>query len=343
MARFKNIANHETEAAREIGPTVDIEEAEATLIEEAEAEEESGLDDSLSELVPTLEDVLADTRSMNILSKEAFLSYYNLIEPPFSVTGTDQRFVYLSESYRKILSSCIATVVDKMGLGVIYGQVGSGKSTLARLLTSRFEGNDEYLVAYIDDPGVAPSVLLRNIMHEFRIDVPALQLEALKGYFKGFIYEQATLRDRTIVLIIDEAQKLDRHTMELLRVLLNYEDGRDKLLQIILFGQSELKNKVDKRPNFRNRIVTGMSVEPMSIVEMVRLIRHRLRVAGRETPVFEEDAIALLAEVSQGLPRSACAVGWWTLRLGCEHDEKLISSRTVQEAARRALRLTSED
>ena len=285
------------------------------------------------------EEMVADIRSMNILSKEAFLTYYNLIEPPFSVTGTDQRFVYLSESYRNILSSCIATVVDKMGLGVIYGQVGSGKSTLARLLTSRFEGNDEYLLAYVDDPGVAPSALLRNILHEFRVDVPTRQLEALKNYFKGYIYDQATLRNRTVVLIIDEAQKLDRHTMELLRVLLNYEDGRDKLLQIILFGQTELKNKVDKRPNFRNRIVTGLNIEPMRIVEMVRLIRHRLRIAGRETPVFEEDAIALLAELSQGLPRSACAVGWWALRLGCENDEKLISSSTVQEAARRALRL----
>lgn len=300
---------------------------------------EAANEPDLTGMVPTLQDMVADIRSMNILSKEAFLSYYNLIEPPFSVTGTDQRFVYLSESYRNILSSCIATVVDNMGLGVVYGQVGSGKSTLARLLTSRFEGNDEYLIAYIDDPGVAPSALLRNILHEFKVDVPARQLETLKSYFKGYIYEQATLRDRTVVLIIDEAQKLDRHTMELLRVLLNYEDGRDKLLQIILFGQTELKNKVDKRPNFRNRIVTGLNIEPMSIVEMVRLIKHRLRVAGRETPVFEEDAIALLAEVSQGLPRSACAVGWWALRLGCENDEKLISSRTVQEAARRALRV----
>lgn len=289
-------------------------------------------------LVPTLDDMVADIRSMNILSKEAFLNFYNLIEPPFSVTGTDQRFVYLSESYRSILSSCIATIIDSMGLGVVYGQVGSGKSTLARLLTSRFEGNDDYLIAYIDDPGVAPSALLRNILHEFRVDVPARQLEALKSYFKGYIYEQATLRDRTIILIIDEAQKLDRHTMELLRVLLNYEDGRDKLLQIILFGQTELKNKVDKRPNFRNRIVTGLNIEPMGIVEMVRLIKHRLRVAGRETPVFEEDAIALLAEVSQGLPRSACAIGWWAMRIGCENDEKLISSRTVQQAARMALR-----
>lgn len=287
----------------------------------------------------TPEEMIADVRSMHILSKESFLNFYNLIEPPFSVTGTDQRFVYLSESYRNILSSCIATVVDKMGLGVIYGQVGSGKSTLARLLTSRFEGNDEYLVAYIDDPGVAPSALLRNILHEFKVDVPARQLEALKSYFKGYIYEQATLRNRTVVLIVDEAQKLDRHTMELLRALLNYEDGRDKLLQIILFGQTELKNKVDKRPNFRNRIVTGLNVEPMSIVEMVRLIKHRLRVAGRITPVFEEDAIALLAESSQGLPRSACAIGWWALRLGCEHDEKLISSATVEEASRRALRI----
>ena len=285
------------------------------------------------------DETVADIRSMNILSKEAFLNYYNLIEPPFSVTGTDQRFVYLSESYRNILSSCIATVVDKMGLGVVYGQVGSGKSTLARLLTSRFEGNDEYLLAYIDDPGVAPSALLRNILHEFRVDVPTRQLEALKSYFKGYIYDQATLRNRTVVLIIDEAQKLDRHTMELLRVLLNYEDGRDKLLQIILFGQTELKNKVDKRPNFRNRIVTGLNIEPMSIVEMVRLIRHRLRIAGRETPVFEEDAIALLAQLSQGLPRSACAVGWWALRLGVENDEKLITSRTVQEAAHRTLRV----
>jgi general secretion pathway protein A len=278
---------------------------------------------------------------MNILSKEEFLSFYNLLEPPFSVTGTDQRFVYLSEGYRDILSSSIATVVDKMGLGVVYGQVGSGKSTLARLLTSRFEGNDEYLVAYIGDPGVAPGALLRNIMHEFRVDVPTRQLDKLKAYFEGFIIEQATLRDRTLVIIVDEAQQLDRHTMELLRVLLNFEDGRDKLLQIILFGQSELKNKIDKRPNFRNRIVTGLNIEPMGVAEMVRLIKHRLRIAGRETPVFEDDAIALLAEVSQGIPRNACAVGWWAMRIGCENQEHLISSSSVQLAAERALRILS--
>src|SRR3954453_19351036 len=87
--------------------------------EEEEQEEMPLVDEDdqayLAGMVPTLEDMVADIRSMNILSKEAFLSYYNLIEPPFSVTGTDQRFVYLSESYRRILSSCIATVVDSMG------------------------------------------------------------------------------------------------------------------------------------------------------------------------------------------------------------------------------------
>src|SRR3569623_1436319 len=84
--------------------------------EEASSSEKEREQADLTGMVPTLQDMVADIRSMNILSKEAFLCYYNLIEPPFSVTGTDQRFVYLSESYRNILSSCIATVVDSMGL-----------------------------------------------------------------------------------------------------------------------------------------------------------------------------------------------------------------------------------
>ncbi len=266
------------------------------------------------------------------LGQEYYVNFYGLFEPPFQVTGTDPRFVYLSEQYKKVISICLQAVRDRMGLAMVLGAVGTGKSSICSIIRSRLAARTDYRVAYLDDLAATPSQLMINILHEFGQAPISRQVETLKRQFKGLLVEETQKAGNSLVILVDEAQTATKYNLELLRQLLNFETGNEKLVQIILFGQEELARKVAARPNFLSRVVSQVRLENLSREETARLVNYRLSVAGAEYDVFGQAALSLLAAYSKGIPREVCKIGYHSLLLGASRAERFISTSTVEEA-----------
>ncbi len=270
------------------------------------------------------------------LGQEYYVNFYELFEPPFQVTGTDPRFVYLTEQYKKVISICLQVVRDRMGLAMVLGAVGTGKSSICSIMRSRLAARTDYRVAYLDDLAATPSQLMVNILHEFGQEPVSRQVEALKRQFKGLLIEETQKAGNSLVILVDEAQTATKYNLELLRQLLNFETGSEKLVQIILFGQEELARKVAARPNFLSRIVSQVRLEKLNDDETVKLIQYRLSVAGAEYEVFSPSALQAIAQYSKGIPREACKIGYHALLLGASQHERIISSSTIAEATKLA-------
>ncbi len=266
------------------------------------------------------------------LGQEYYVNLYGLFEPPFQVTGTDPRFVYLTEQYKKVISICLQVVRDRMGLAMVLGAVGTGKSSICSIIRSRLAARSDYRVAYLDDLAATPSQLMINILHEFGQEPVSRQVEALKRQFKSLLVEETQKAGHSLVILVDEAQTATKYNLELLRQLLNFEIGNEKLVQILLFGQEELARKVMARPNFLSRIVSQVRLEKLGQEEMEQLILHRLKVAGAEYEIFSAEAVETIARYSQGIPREACKLGYHSLLLGARRNEKTISGLTIEEA-----------
>lgn len=262
------------------------------------------------------------------------LDYYGLFEEPFSITGTDHRFCYLSSQHRAAVDRCISIIQRHLGLGVIFGAVGSGKSTLCKLLYHRFLGIPDYSVALINDPSLAPAALLRTVLAEFKQPSVARQLEVLKNTFRTFVYNETQRSGKTIILLIDEAQTMRPATLELIRTLLNFEDGREKLLQVILFGQDELRAKIFRYRNIQNRIMGVATLEPLELPDVDKLIRYRLFVAGREDALFTPEAVAAITEIAEGVPRTICAIANEALPLGAAERKPVIDVPLIEDASK---------
>lgn len=271
------------------------------------------------------------------LGQEYYVNFYGLFEPPFQVTGTDPRFVYLSEQYKKVISLCLQGVRDRMGLTMVLGAVGTGKSSICSIIRSRLAARTDYRVAYLDDLASTPSQMMVNILHEFSLTPSSRQVESLKRQFKGLLVEETQKAGNSLVLLADEAQTATKYNLELLRQLLNFEIGNEKLIQIILFGQEELTRKVAARPNFLSRVVSQVRLEKLNDEETMKLLKYRLGVAGAEYDIFSQKALEQVAKSSQGIPREACKVGYHALLLGSSRGERVITEATVEEARELAL------
>jgi type II secretory pathway predicted ATPase ExeA len=280
---------------------------------------------------------LLGQNQLDKLGQEYYVNWYNLFEPPFQVTGTDPRFVYLSEQYKKVISICLQAVRDRMGLAMVLGAVGTGKSSICSIIRSRLAARTDYRVAYLDDLSATPSQLMINILHEFGQEPVSRQVEALKRQFKGLLVEETQKAGNSLVILVDEAQTATKYNLELLRQLLNFETGNEKLVQIILFGQEELARKVAARPNFLSRVVSQIRLENLNREETTKLVKYRLGVAGAEYDIFSPQALSTLAIHSKGIPREVCKIGYHSLLLGASRAERFISNTTVEEASLLAL------
>jgi type II secretory pathway predicted ATPase ExeA len=287
--------------------------------------------------LPNLKSQVTQQDQLDRLGQEYYVNWYGLFEPPFQVTGTDPRFVYLSEQYKKVISICLQAVRDRMGLAMVLGAVGTGKSSICSIIRSRLAARTDYRVAYLDDLAATPSQLMINILHEFGQEPVSRQVEALKRQFKGLLVEETQRAGNSLVILVDEAQTATKYNLELLRQLLNFETGNEKLVQIILFGQEELARKVAARPNFLSRVVSQIRLENLNREETTKLVKYRLGVAGAEYDIFSAQALSTLATYSKGVPREVCKIGYHSLLLGSSRAERVISNTTVEEACLLAL------
>jgi general secretion pathway protein A len=193
-----------------------------------------------------------------------YLTYFNLKEEPFNTTA-NPRFFYQSPIHSMALGKTEFTVDAKKGLTIVFGDTGYGKSTLARLLHGKFLDKG-YISVLITNPNYpTTNSLLRTIIQEFQLPKTSKAFKENLDIFKEYLYNQAVEKNKTVVLIIDEAQTLRIPLLELLRQIINYETNDMKLLQLVLFSQEQLRTKLTHplARNFRSRIALASTLEAM--------------------------------------------------------------------------------
>ncbi|GAB2489182.1 ExeA family protein [Arenimonas alkanexedens] len=268
-----------------------------------------------------------------------YLEHYGLNEPPFSITP-DPRFVYLSERHRDALAHLLFGIGQGGGGGFVQltGEVGTGKTTLCRLLMEQLPENTR--VALVLNPRLSPVELLETICEELRIPLEGRRgsLKALVDALNAYLLE-AYAQGLRVVLIIDEAQNLGVDALEQVRLLTNLETDTQKLLQIVLLGQPELRDllgRADLR-QLAQRITARFHLTPLDAGEIEQYLRHRYAVAGGQRFPFTKLAVKRIHQHSGGVPRLANIIAERALLAGYAHDEAQIGERWVDLAAREAL------
>jgi len=266
-------------------------------------------------------------------------SYYGLNERPFSITP-DPRYVFLSQRHRDGLAHLLFGVGRGGGGGFVQltGEVGTGKTTLCRLLLEQVP--EKTRIALILNPMLEPRELLQAICDELEIDTTDTNhsVQQLGSALNRFLLDAHAEGER-VVLIIDEAQNMSREALEQIRMLTNLETATDKLLQIILLGQPELRAIV-ARPELRQlaqRITARYHLEPLNRQETMDYVRHRLAVAGAPRCPFTGPALKKIFSVSGGVPRLINIIADRALMAGYARDRLQVGPRLVGSAAREVL------
>lgn len=232
-----------------------------------------------------------------------YLAHFGLREHPFTLTPNTNQY-YPLDNHVEIIQSIQFGIARNTGILKVVGDVGTGKTMLCRLLLRKLVGSND-AVAYLNAPQVDPESLVTLVCAEFGLETGA-KPQMLQG-LNTFLLEQHAL-GRNAVLIVDEAQALGPAGLEAVRLLSNLETERNKLLQIVMFGQSEL-DELLQRPDLRQvnqRIGFSFTTGPLSTAEAVRYITHRVqtaRVDGIDFPIFTERAMTMLAESASFVPR----------------------------------------
>ena len=268
-----------------------------------------------------------------------YLEHYGLSEAPFSITP-DPRFVYLSERHRDALAHLLFGIGQGGGGGFVQltGEVGTGKTTLCRLLLEQLPGNVR--VALVLNPRLSPPELLETICQELHIPLPSRRrsLKALVDALNAYLLD-AYAQGLRVVLIIDEAQNLSVEALEQVRLLTNLETDTQKLLQIVLLGQPELRDILarDDLRQLAQRITARFHLTPLDAGETEAYLRHRYAVAGGQRFPFSKLAVKRVHHHSGGVPRLVNIIAERALLGGYAHDEAQIGERWVDQAAREAL------
>jgi general secretion pathway protein A len=261
-------------------------------------------------------------------------TYFGLKENPFTLSP-DPRYLYLSPQHREAMNCLIYGIGEKKGFMVVTGGIGTGKTTLCRALLAGLDGT--VATALIFNPAISDIELLRTINQEFGIRLVGRgtkkrYLDALNSFLmKNFA------AGRNAVLMIDEAQNLSHSVLEQIRMLSNLETVREKLIQIILLGQPELRRLLTL-PSIRQlneRITVRYDLKPLAREDVRRYIEHRLVTAGREANgLFTPGGYALIYGLSRGVPRRINAICDRALLIAYGRDLRTIDRRLVRAAVR---------
>jgi len=263
-----------------------------------------------------------------------YLEYYGLTEPPFDITP-NPRFLFYSAKHREALNHLLYGIRERKGFVQLTGEVGAGKTTLCRAMLEALEGH--YATALILNPLMSPKELLKAVALEYGLPINGLDRLEILSVINHFLLQQVE-RNQDTVLIIDEAQDLTDELLEQVRLLSNLETDNRKLLQIVLMGQPELRDRLNnpRLRQLRQRITVRYHLPPLSRYEVNHYIQHRLQVAGAKgAPYFTQPALWRVYNYSQGIPRLLNAICDKALLAGfvsqCEKIDYQMVGRAVRE------------
>ena len=264
-----------------------------------------------------------------------YLRYFGLNEAPFSITP-DPAFVFLSPRHRDALAHLMYGI-GKGGSGgfvQLTGEVGTGKTTLCRCLLEQVPEGTQ--IALLLNPLVTPRELLAAISEELGIDVSEsidstrLLVDGLNHYLLA-----AHERGERVVVVIDEAQNLSPEALEQVRLLTNLETSKEKLLQIVLLGQPELRELLQRRTlrQLAQRITARYHLSPLGPKDTHLYIRHRMQIAGAQRNPFKRSAMNALYQRSQGIPRLINIIADRSLIAAFAKERVEVTAAMVHEAA----------
>jgi len=262
-----------------------------------------------------------------------YLDYYGLKEPPFDITP-NPRFLFYSAKHREAFNHLLYGIRERKGFVQLTGEVGAGKTTLCRAMLEQLDGH--YATALILNPVMRADELMKAIAIEFGLDVKGMHRLDCVAAINNFLLWQVE-QGRDAVLIIDEAQDLTDELLEQIRLLSNLETDNRKLLQIVLLGQPELRDRLNSHRlrQLRQRITVRYHLPPLSRVEVRQYIRHRLHLSGANgSPQFTQPAIWRVCRYSRGIPRLVNGVCDKALLAGFVNQTGRIDYRVVGVAIR---------
>ena len=259
--------------------------------------------------------------------------FYEFKEKPFNTTP-DSKFFFPSDKHTEALSRLIYAINERKGFIVITGEIGVGKTTVCRTLLNRLDVNTK--VATITNTHLTCKELITEILDELEVEYTRGTKQRLLSQLNEHLIKQLT-SDINTVLIIDEAQNLSPKVLEEVRMLSNLETEKEKLIQIILIGQPQLKAKLNN-PNliqFKQRIAVNFHIPALGKEETQKYIKHRLELASSNgIDIFTSKAIDIIYEVSQGIPRVVNLICDWALISGYTDNIKKITQGIIEEVTK---------
>ena len=263
-----------------------------------------------------------------------YTSFFGLNEKPFSITP-DPRYLFMSERHGEALAHLVYGVTESGGFMQLTGEVGTGKTTLVRtLLLNRMPANAD--VAVVLNPQLSAREFLVTVCEELSVPIPEDKgsIKALIDALNNHLLA-AHADGRRTILVMDEAQNLAPDVLEEVRMLTNLETSKQKLLQIILIGQPELRDVLARNDlrQLAQRITGRYHLEPLSREETAQYIEHRLKVAGALGEVFDSGAKREVFRLSQGVPRLINVICDRALLGAYSSETRRVNRRIVRRAA----------
>ena len=258
--------------------------------------------------------------------------FYNLSEKPFTLLP-DPGFLYMSDKHRMAFSLLEYGLMNHAGFTVISGDIGAGKTTLIRHLLDNMDR--EHTVGLISNTHQSFCELLHWILLAFNLEHADMNKVQMYQKFIEFIIDEYAHNRRT-VLIVDEAQNMSAETLEELRMLSNVNADKDQALQVVLVGQNELRDTL-QRPDlvqFAQRISVDYHLKPLSDEETANYIRHRLRVVGGRANIFSDAACKAVHLYSNGVPRLINLLCDTALVYGFAEEKYQIDANLVTQVAK---------
>jgi len=265
------------------------------------------------------------------------MSYYEVLglkAEPFS-TSPDPSFFFLSKGHKAALYRLRIALKLKRGLCVIMGDVGTGKTTLSRKMAQVLrEEQDVNLYMVLNPYFKSQKQFLTRLVSLFHVDMAPRRSSGLDCIeaIEHFLFLKGVQEQKTVVLLIDEAQLLPDYVLEILRILLNYETNEYKILQLVLVGQMELLPRISRLANFWDRIALKCVIRPLGLDETREMIDFRLKQAGSKgEALFTERAIAMVHEHTQGYPRKLSIMCHNLLESLVMQDKQIVDEALVRE------------
>jgi general secretion pathway protein A len=260
-----------------------------------------------------------------------YLNFYNLKKKPFQMTP-DPEFLFLSPSHREALASIIYGVEQRKGFITITGEVGVGKTSILRYYLEQV--NTENLkTVYIINPNVSFGGLMKTIFQKMGFDIKAEDPSEMVNQIHLILIDRYK-QGRNMALIIDEAQNMPIETLENLRMLSNLETSKEKLLQIVLVGQPEFEDMLNRNElrQLKQRVAIKTTILPLTKKECAEYIQHRLTKASLNgTNQFTPSAVKKIIAESKGIPRLINVLCDNALITGFGYQEKLVTARVAEE------------